>query len=440
MKPATLDGWMAARAGLTEPFTRNEVAAWQVERLRDVVAYAHAASPFYRARGAAPKIATLADLERLPFTTATDLMRNEPPLLALSQGAVSRVVTLASSGTSGAPKRLHFSAQDRDATLDFFQHGMALFTRPGDRVAITFPGGHVGGIADGLSVALCRLGAEPRPAPSPLDALALAKWLGDERPDVIAGPPVPLLAAARAAAESLSPLAARALLLSSDHVAGSLARAVAAAYGGEVFRHWGMTETGYGGAVECACHAGCHLRENELFVEIVDPATGAPLPAGALGEIVLTTLSRRAVPLLRYRTGDLARLLEERCRCGSVLRRLDDFSGRLEERAHLSCGDLSMPRLDEALFALDGISDFAANFEEGEPPRLAVTIAAPAPLRRAALREAAHAALIDDPVIGATAGEGRLHIEVSFAEATLIARPGKRRLVIRRSEPCARCC
>ena len=104
------------------------------------------------------------------------------------------------------------------------------------------------------------------------------------------------------------------MLLSSDHVAESLARSLAVAWGAEVFRHWGMTETGYGGAVDCDFHCGCHLREDELLVEVVDPEIGAPAPAGAVGEIVVSTLRRRGAPLLRYRTGDLARLIDEPCR------------------------------------------------------------------------------------------------------------------------------
>ena len=114
------------------------------------------------------------------------------------------------------------------------------------------------------------------------------------------------------------------------------ARSIGAAFGAEIFQHWGMTETGYGGAVDCAGHCGCHLRENELWVEVVDVDSGAPAPAGAVGEVVVTTLRRRAVPLIRYRTGDLARLVEEPCRCGSILARLDGFAGRVGRRRNLA--------------------------------------------------------------------------------------------------------
>jgi phenylacetate-CoA ligase len=439
---ATLDSWMAARMGLAAPLTRQAIAAWQLERLNETIAHAGAASPFYRARQDWPHspLARIDDLACLPFTTAADLLANDPPLLALSQSAIARVVTLETSGTSGSPKRLHLTPDDLESTVDFFHHGMALFARPGDRVAIVFPGRHPGGVAAGLSVSLRRLGAAPLVAPS-LDPLALAVWLRNERPDVVAGPPVPLLAAARFAAhDGGAPLRARAALLSSDHIAESVARGLAAAWGADVYRHWGMTETGYGGAVDCAFHGGCHLREDELLVEVVDPASGAPAPIGVLGEIVISTLRRRGTPLLRYRTGDLARLIESPCPCGSTLRRLDGFAGRLGAAAPLpSGGALTLPRLDEALFAIDAISDFTAVVELGAPMTLTLSVAAPAPLRVAATLDVVNLRLAEDPVIGEALRAGALRLDLAFTEVTFPSM-AKRRLAIRESASCALCC
>ncbi len=440
----TLDGWMAEQMALAGPLTRRALDAWQAERVRDAVAFARVASPFYRARHDWPEveIASVGDIARLPFTAPADLLRNEPPLLALSQGDVARVVTLPSSGTSGPPKRLHFSPEDREATIDFFARGMGLFTRPGDRVAVTFPDGAAGGIVDGLASALTRLGAGCRRAPSPFDPAALAAWLRAERPDVLVGPPVPMLAAARlASCDGGAPLRARALLLSSDHVAASLAQSIGALFRAEVFQHWGMTETGYGGAVDCEAHCGCHLRENELLTEVVDAATGAPVAAGAIGEVVVTTLRRRAVPLIRYRTGDLARLIEEPCRCGSVLRRLDGFSGRAGEYVILPGGGaLSLPRLDEALFAVEPVSDFAAAFEDGPPAMLSLSIAAPEAYCVPAVLDAIRVRLAEDAVVGPPMCEGRLSVETSFADGVLLPREGKRRFLKQEALPCARCC
>jgi len=440
----TLDAWVAARAGLPTPLTREALDAWQLERLRETIAYVRDASPFYRSRRDWPdiEIGGLKDMARLPFTEQAHLIRNDPPLLALSQSAIARAVTLDTSGTSGPPKRLHFTAEDLEATVDFFHHGMAMLTRPGDRAAIAFPAGRPGGISDGLATALRRLGAEPLLAPHFSGPDNLVAWLRAEKPDVVAGPPVPLLAAARLAlSDGGTPLRVRAMLLSSDYVAGSLARAIAAACGAEIFEHWGMTETGYGGAVDCAYHAGCHLRENELLAEVVNPESGEPLPPGALGELVISTLRRRSVPLLRYRTGDLVRLIEEPCPCGSVLRRLGGFAGRVGAGLTLpGGGELTLPILDEALFAIEGVTDFGATVRKGAPATLRLSIAAPAALRLPAVLDAVHASLAGAPVTGDGLRSGALCVKVALRDAIVFVHGGKRQLLISESAPCAPCC
>ena len=116
-----------------------------------------------------------------------------------------------SSGDPGPPKRVYVSEEDREATIDLFVHGMSLLTKSGDRVVIAFPGGRVGGIADTSPWRSAASAREARIAPAPLDPIALADWLRAEKPDVIAGPPVPLIAAARVAAwDGEAPLGPRA--------------------------------------------------------------------------------------------------------------------------------------------------------------------------------------------------------------------------------------
>jgi phenylacetate-CoA ligase len=428
----TLDAWVAERAGLPSPLTRGDLDAWQLDRLRECADYARAHSPFYRTRRHWTEIRTLEDLARLPFTTQADLIRHDPPLLALSQSEIARAVTLYTSGTGGQPKRLHFTAQDVEATVDFFHHGMATLVYPGERVAVAFPAGPPGGICDGLTIALERLGAIPMLAPIVSGPVTMAAWLRREKPDVAAGPPVPVLAALRVAlSDGGAPLRIRAMLLSSDYVAKSLADAIAASCGAEIFQHWGMTETGFGGAVDCAFHAGCHLRENELFIEVVDPGTGRRVPPGALGEAAVTTLRRRGMPLIRYRTGDLLRLVEEPCRCGSVLRRLASFAGRTGAGAALPGGEvLTMPLLDEALFAVEGVTDFTAKLEKGEPAMLKLSIGTPVSMCLPAVLDAVYASLEAAPVTGEAIKRDELRVEAMFADAVVFRHGGKRRLAI----------
>ena len=120
----------------------------------------------------------------------------------------------------------------------------------------------------------------------------------------------------------------RTLLLSAEYVPPGSKAAIEANWGAEAFEHYGMTEMGLGGAMSCEARQGYHPREADLLFEIIDPATGAALGEGERGEVVFTTLTREAMPLIRYRTGDFSRWLPGRCPCGSLLKWL----GRVEDR------------------------------------------------------------------------------------------------------------
>ena len=125
-----------------------------------------------------------------------------------------------------------------------------------------------------------------------------------------------------------------------------------------------MTEMGLGGAVDCRARCGCHIREADIYIEIVDPTTGQPMPDGKQGEVVFTTLTRNGMPLIRYRTGDLSRIIAEPCPCGTILRRLAWVSGRLTGQVCLGGQPVSMADLDEALFPLPGLLNYRAAVAE----------------------------------------------------------------------------
>ena len=137
-----------------------------------------------------------------------------------------------------------------------------------------------------------------------------------------------------------------------------------------------MTETGSGGGGECDADDGYHLREADLFVEIVHPATGRVPPDGVSGEVVVTTLTRRAMPLIRYRTGDQARFLPDYCPCGSMLRRLGNAQGRLTNAAALGPStQLKMAALDEVLFAIPEVLNYQAQLAPADGySRLRITL------------------------------------------------------------------
>jgi acyl-coenzyme A synthetase/AMP-(fatty) acid ligase len=176
-----------------------------------------------------------------------------------------------------------------------------------------------------------------------------------------------------------------------------------------VFEHYGMTEMGLGGGVDCEAHAGYHLREADLYVEIVDPLTGEPLPEGVRGEVVFTTLTRRGMPLVRYRTGDLSRFLPGPCPCGTVLRRLERVRGRLAGQT----AEVTMPELDEALFAVPGVVDFTV-VASRDPSSLAITAWSLRPARHG-VEGAVREALDRVQAICAARRAGALSVTVSTA-------------------------
>ena len=159
------------------------------------------------------------------------------------------------------------------------------------------------------------------------------------------------------------------------------------ATGCDIFEHYGSTEMGLGGGVDCHAHAGYHLREADLHFEIVSPATGDRLDDGQLGEVVFTTLDRVGMPLIRYRTGDMARIMPGRCACGSPLRRMERVRNRVDSRVALGPeGSITIAELDEALFAIPGVNDFAAVLVKGRPNELQVRYTRPRPRDRIAAR------------------------------------------------------
>jgi phenylacetate-coenzyme A ligase PaaK-like adenylate-forming protein len=401
-----LEDWLGARLAAAG---EDDLRAYQWRRLRETVAWAQTHSPFYRRRLAGIVTANLdgpSALATLPFTSAAELRAGEPPFLCVSQSEISRVVTLETSGTSGVPKRLYFTDEDQASTLDFFHHGMAVLARPGDRVLILFPCRRAGGIGDLLAGALRRLGAIPFSAGPVVDVAQTLALIAREHIDVIAGVPRQLRALARhGASHGCSPVGVRAVLLSADQAAPALVEDLRHSWRCEVYEHYGMTEMGLGGGVDCAAHDGYHLREADLLFEVVAPDSGLPVADGEYGEVVFTTLNRRGMPLIRYRSGDISRFLPGRCACGSRLRRLERVRRRLGDPVPPPLDRLSLDLLDDALFALDDVVDFTATVRRQPATTLAIAVQLVAPGDAGALARA-RAALLRIPAIGEAAHAG----------------------------------
>jgi len=366
MRPSTLETQISRTIGsATPPLSRAVIEAWQTERLRGLVSYCRERSPFYRRALDGAGIAAingLADLTALPLTSEAELRAHGAEMVCVGQDAVARIVTLRSSGTTGAPKRLCFTDDDLERTMEFFHIGIRHMVDPGQTVAILLPGATPDSTGHLLARALERMQAPSHILGLVTDPEQTARDLARIQPDVLVGFPVQLLATARAAAHLANPLTTiRSVLLCSDYIPERLQKELQRLLGCEIFTHYGTTETGLGGGVDCAAHCGCHLREADLLFETIDPHTTAPLAAGEWGEIVFTTLTRTGMPLIRYRSGDYGRLLSGVCACGSVVLRLDRVLGRIDQiRTLENSVRLGMPDLDELLFPIPGLLDFTA--------------------------------------------------------------------------------
>lgn len=366
-----LDKWIKDKIGLGDEqrLTAEALGQYHTQRLRWVVDHAQRNSPFYREHlkelpDGFPL--RLEDMANAPFTTEADVRQLHLDMLCVSQSEVSRVVTLHTSGSTGAPKRLYFTDQDLELTKDFFHHGMSTLLGPGSRVLILMPGATPASIGDLLKTALGRMNAEGLvhgPVSDPAQAI---DEINRFQADCLVGLPVQVLGLARHPSSRAIPRGRiKNVLLSADYVPRVVAAELEKRWGASVFEHYGMTEMGLGGGVQCEARQGYHLREADLFFEVVDPITGLTAEAGQPGEVVFTTLTRQGMPLIRYRTNDWAQWLDGACPCGSSLPRLGKVVGRIAGDLPLGRGGtLSLTMMDEVLFNIPHLLNYQATLDE----------------------------------------------------------------------------
>lgn len=279
---------------------------------------------------------------------------------------------------------------------------------------IAMPGEREGSVGFQIARGIARAGVTPIPHGFVVDPAATLARIEKEKVTLLIGLPVQMLALAQAhCGRQLRNV--HTIVLCSDHVPQSLTRSICNLTGCRIFEHYGSTEMGLGGGVDCMAHAGYHLREADLYFEVVSPQTGEPVPDGEAGEVVFTTIARRAMPLIRYRTGDLSRFLPGPCACGSPLRRLERVRCRVQSSVVLGPqGSVTLADLDEALFAIEGLGDFQAAVVQEPRRALEVRVYAAAdPTRVAAQVERV---LHSIPAIAANHACGALHCAVHLQD------------------------
>ena len=313
--------------------------------LNEQLRHARRGSPFYAYLPAEP-LQSLEELREIPLMSEADVAGRGTELLCCPPGDVRRCVTLSTSGTTAAAKRLAFTEADLSRTVEFFRWGMHTLCLAGDAVAVFLPGRNPDGVCDLLSRGLRGFGAVPAVYGPVVDYGDAADFVRDVRPKVLVGFPAQMRRLALLHPE----LRPARVLLSADYCAPSAVRTMERVWGCEAYVHYGLTESGFGCAVETPERRGMLLREDVLLETLPD------------GELVLTTLCREAMPLIRYRTGDLGELGSG----GTLLRVL----GRKREAEK----GVSVMALDGILFDCDAVLDYTASLS---PSTLTVRVLGP---------------------------------------------------------------
>ena len=347
MKRTNLENWIEEIEALPT-LSREGLESLQLRQLNETLARLKRRGGFYK--DYPERLDTLKDLRKLPFTTAEDLSDHPGKFLLTSQSEVSRVITGATSGTTGPSKRVFYTETDTRHTIGFFAAGISEMLGAGEKCFIAFPFTGPFGLGDLIAEAVERLGGIPIKAGFGQTWGEMLDLVRETQPETYIGFPVTLLSLVRMYGRNF-PI--RRALVSGDACPAGVMTELEKLLGSKLYPHYGSRECGLGGAVTCPAFAGMHLRENHILPEIIDE-NGNVLPDGEYGELVLTTIGADAMPLIRYRTGDVTRILPP-CPCGGVTKRIDTVSRR-EER-------ISMEEMDSTLFAIPGLADYRASFD-----------------------------------------------------------------------------
>ena len=361
---------------------RDQLFDHQLDSLKWTISHAYNGSDFYRkqfeAAGVTPSdISSLDDLSKLPFTTGNDLKEGYPlPLLSVPQKDVVRIH--ASSGTTGKRKVLAYTAKDLDVWFDMFArcYEMAGLTKT-DRVQIAVGYG-VWTAGMGFQLGCERFGAMAIPVgPGNIDMQC--QFLVDMQSTVFCcTASMALLMAEEVNKRGLkNKINLKKIIMGSERCSSAMHTKIKDLLGLEdMFDITGMTELyGPGAGLDCSYHQGIHYWADQYILEILNPDTLKPVEDGEVGEMIVTTLSKEASPLVRYRTRDLTRKISTPCSCGNILPMHDRIMGRSDDMIILKGVNIYPGQVDEVLSSIAEVgSEYQLHLERKDDGKDYMTI------------------------------------------------------------------
>ncbi len=349
-----------------ETMPRDDLETLQIARLQTTVSRA-ANAPFYKqlfaGAGFEPAaIKSLDDIRRIPFTTKDDLRTSWPyGLLAAAKDELVRMHS--SSGTTGRSTVIFHTAADIDAWTDTLTRSMYM---AGMRKADVFQnmmtyGLFTGGL--GFHYGAERLGALTIPVGAGNSKRQIQLMRDFETTAVHIIPSYALHLTGVFDEMGLDPrrdTRLRIAFLGAEPHSEKTRHRIEEFYGLKAFNSYGLSEmNGPGVGFECQCQAGLHVWEDNFLMEIIDPDTLEPVDDGVEGELVMTTLKRAGMPILRYRTKDLTRIIAQPCACGRTHRRIERITGRTDDMLIIKGVNIFPIQIEKKLMETDGVgTDF----------------------------------------------------------------------------------